>query len=281
MDVGKIDAIVLAGGLGRRFREKGGGDKLFFNVDGKPAIVRVVENLERSFSRVIVTTKQNRLKELQALIGTKESVMIVADQMEEYTPVAGMIAGAREARSDLVFITSVDSPFIEGDLPAALIELSGNCCEAVIPIWPNGRIEPLLSIYSRRSLLDAEKAIGLKPVRATDPARLSTSIAMIPIGMLLESGVRLRELANINEPSDLERPSTIPLPYDEYGLTRIHYGNKHHYMEGIRSLENGDLASASLSFSEEAVFLFKHRPSALSLHALLDSLFFLRLLSKS
>lgn len=274
MKIYNIDAIILAGGLGRRFREKGGGDKLFTIVEGKPILLRVVESLENVFSRIIVTTKGDKLEDIKKLLVGKEKVDIVVDKIEERTPLAGMLAGATEARSELVFVVSGDAAFIEPSLPEALLELGKNN-DSILPIWPSGKVEPLISFYSRRVILNQSTIFSLKPIRATDPARGSQRTALVPVSLLAESGISLRQFANINEPSDLinKREEKIHVASEE--VTYL-IREKNPYWEAIDSLKKKNFQNAALKFAEEASILSKKRANSLSIHALLDSLFFLQ-----
>ncbi|MGB9784367.1 MAG: molybdenum cofactor guanylyltransferase [Fervidicoccaceae archaeon] len=273
MDIEDLEAVVLAGGLGSRFMERGGGDKLFALIEGKPILLRVVESLERGFSRIIVTTKKDKLEAIKELLGRREKTRVIADEFEERNPLSGMLTGAKEAISDFIFVVSGDAAFIEPSFPATLIELGG-MRDAVLPIWPNGKVEPLISVYSRKAILRSSVAIGLKQIRATEPARASSSVAFVPISLLAMMGINPRQLININEPSDMSaevKRENLGSPEKVAFIER----EKNLYLEALESLERGELLTASRIFAEEALQLSKPRTNSLSLHALLDSLFFL------
>jgi len=274
MELRGVNAVVLAGGLGRRFREKGGGEKLFAPVGGKPMLLRLVENLSPAFPKIIVATKGDKIGEIEKLLGGFGNVEVIDDGFEHRSPIFGMIAGAREAESPLVFVASGDSPFITPSLPSALLEL-GRGCEAVVPIWPSGAAEPLISLYSRELLLRSSQVLGLKPVRGDEAARASRTLALVPVSLLEERGVDARQLLSINEPSDipaLERKA-LEVRRRKEDLVIIEEKERP-YWEAVEKIKAGKMLEASLKFAEEAVLLSRARPNLLSLHALQDSLTF-------
>jgi molybdopterin-guanine dinucleotide biosynthesis protein A len=279
MELEEMDAVILAGGRGRRFREKGGRDKLYVEIDGKPAILKLIESLEGKFSRIIVTAKKSRVEELEDLLSGKENVLIVPDEVEEYTPLAGMLAGAKASESEFLFIASADTPFVGPELPVGILAINqeniASLPEASLPLWPDGRVEPLLSIYSKNGLLRFEKALNIKPMRATDPARSCFSISLVPIVSLLKKGVSLREFLNINEPSDLTSEIVLPSESMTESPKMLKREEDHPYWSAIEQLEEGNRPMAAALFAEEALEL-SLASKILALHALLDSALYAR-----
>lgn len=108
-------------------------------------------------------------------------------------PIAGLVAGLRAARHDLVVFLPVDCPFIgEPELRA----LAGACRDAAVP--PSG---PLPGAY-RRSALSILKQRLERGELALHAALAELDMTVVPLGA--------DRLLNINTPDDLEEASSSP-----------------------------------------------------------------------
>jgi molybdopterin-guanine dinucleotide biosynthesis protein A len=104
--------IVLAGGPGRRM---GGIDKALASLGGRPMIKCVLERLAPQVDEILISANRN--------IEVYESygLAVLPDDYGGYAgPLAGLHAGLRAARHDLVLSVPCDSPFLPADLAARL-----------------------------------------------------------------------------------------------------------------------------------------------------------------
>ena len=160
-------AIILAGGRSSRM----GMSKALLPFDGEPLIAHLVNRIAPLFSELIVVGAPGQdLPTTQA--------RIVRDDVAYQGPLAGIAYGLRSLVGPSAFVTSTDAGFLKQELVAHLISrLGGN--EAVVPRW-EGRLQPLVAVYSRRVLgsIEAQLAEGdltllhlfdrLKPVYVDD-----------------------------------------------------------------------------------------------------------------
>lgn len=107
-----VSGIVLAGGLGRRM---GGVDKGLQPFRGRPLVAWAIECLAPQVEELIVNANQNL--ERYGAFGYR----VVPDELGGFAgPLAGLHAGMKAARHDLVVTVPCDSPFLPRDLVSRL-----------------------------------------------------------------------------------------------------------------------------------------------------------------
>lgn len=148
-------ALILAGGRSRRI----GRSKALMKLGGKSLLLHMIERL-RGFVReiVVVIGKDDELGTYRH-IPTSE-VTITRDAVAGRGPLAGILTGMGEMRSEYTAVLPCDSPFILKDVLKFLFDRARGA-DAAIPRWPNGYIEPLHAVYKVSSALSAaENAMG-------------------------------------------------------------------------------------------------------------------------
>lgn len=154
-----IDSIVLAGGKSRRF----GKPKFMVKLIDKPLILHVIEKLYAISSRIIVSVKsdnqKNAIENILADSQFIDRITFTTDDARFLGILSGVKAALLRCDKNLVFITGCDLPFIS---PKIVLWLANNInhYDAIVPLWKNGFIEPLYSIYRVTPTLHAiEKTI--------------------------------------------------------------------------------------------------------------------------
>ena len=154
-------AIVLAGGRSSRM----GRPKALLPFDGEPLISHVVTTLAAVFADVVVVAAPEQV--LPAM-----PVTLVRDQVAYQGPVGGICYGLSAARSEICFVTSCDSAFLNASLIAHLVSCVSEH-DVVVPCW-QGRLQPLHAVYRRSvlPLLEGQLTRGeLRPVYLFDKVR--------------------------------------------------------------------------------------------------------------
>ncbi len=157
-------SIVLAGGRSSRM----GRPKALLTFDGQPLIVHVVSLLRSMGSQVVVVAAPDQ--DLPPLPAT-----LVHDEVSFQGPVGGLCYGLAAAVTDLSFVTSCDSVFLNPALIRHLLDSVAGY-DVAVPHW-QGRFQPLHAVYRRSVLprLEEQLAQGdLRPVHLFDKVRTKT-----------------------------------------------------------------------------------------------------------
>ncbi|HAK47401.1 MAG TPA: hypothetical protein DCO79_15960, partial [Spirochaeta sp.] len=105
-----MTCIILSGGSSRR---AGGLNKAFLTIEGETFIERKIRQFTPLFDELVVVVREPEpYRHLPALI--------VADQVPGQGPLMGLCTGLKKSSSDINFVTTVDSPYMNPELTAAL-----------------------------------------------------------------------------------------------------------------------------------------------------------------
>lgn len=143
--------IVLAGGYSRRFRRL----KPLTPLRGKHLIAHVLEGLTPLVDRILVVVKEvnPRLRSILDSYG----VEICGDLLPTQAPLVGLLTGFNHMKDIYTLVSPCDSPFVDPRIVDRLFEEALGF-DAAVPMWANGYIEPLHSVYRVSSCLEASRS---------------------------------------------------------------------------------------------------------------------------
>lgn len=142
----KINGFILAGGASSRL----GKDKAFLTLEGKTFIERAAAALRTvAGSRIFVvgnsmntqTERQTVDDEFQAINGKRRAAII------------GLHAALRNSKSLWSAILACDLPFVSGKLFDRFAALIEEDFDAIVPIQPDGKRQPLCALYKTAACL--------------------------------------------------------------------------------------------------------------------------------
>jgi molybdopterin-guanine dinucleotide biosynthesis protein A len=195
LKIEEVTLLILAGGRSERF----GRSKALYEVNGRPLLSYLVEGVSSLSKRLIISVKSN--PEIYSSLFPDAEIVI--DEHEIYAPIVGLISSLAEVKTDYVAVLPCDSPLVNPELIILLLRRARGRGGAV-PIWEDGRIEPLLAVYKtdelRKSILDCWNKSDLKIRCAIE----SMDIVYVPIDEIREVDPELRSFLNINTPEELE-----------------------------------------------------------------------------
>jgi molybdopterin-guanine dinucleotide biosynthesis protein A len=171
-----LTGVLLVGGASTRF----GSPKALAQFDGETLADRAWRLLGAACDERIAVGKR------------EDGLALPFDLLDDGTalraPIAGVVAGLRAARHDLVVVIPVDLPMLTA---AALHELAAACRDVAMP--PSG---PLPGAYRRTALPELERAL------ADERLALRTAIADLDVAIVdLDAAL----LVNVNTPDDVQR----------------------------------------------------------------------------
>ena len=145
-----VEGFILVGGRSSRM----GTDKSRLQFGGQTSVERIAAELRSITARI-------------SLVGAGRAdsdpdLRIVPDTHERWGALGGIHAALGACVSDWALIVACDLPFVTRDLCSRLLALSHpESPDAVVPIQPDGRPQPLCALYRREPcLLKAEELIA-------------------------------------------------------------------------------------------------------------------------
>jgi molybdenum cofactor guanylyltransferase len=190
----RITIVLLAGGLATRLP-----GKLTLPVRGEPMLVRVYRRLTSHGRTCIVSSRAP----LDAALVSSIAAPVVVDDYEDAGPLGGLVSAATRVRTPLFFAAAGDLPNIDAAFVDELereydrLITVGDAPEAVVPVWPDGKREPLAALYDAVAFARAGR-------RALEGGRRRVTAALDDMRVALYA-VRPEDearLANVNTPDD-------------------------------------------------------------------------------
>ena len=149
--------VILCGGRSRRM----GKDKGSLIFKGKPMILQVINAVEDIADEIIVVLRdEEQVKLYMEILDVGSNLKIVTDKFKDQGPLIGILTGLSNIKSEYAQILPCDSPFISKEFILKMFELiEMDDFDAVVPLWDDGQVEPLHSIYKKRSMIIIEDLI--------------------------------------------------------------------------------------------------------------------------
>lgn len=191
-------AIILAGGLGKRF----GSYKPLFLINGRPLLEYLVRGIRDLYQEIVVIagTEWQR-KEISERLN---QLTILIDRIPSKGPIGGIMTGAMFAHTEYCQIIPVDSPLPN---PQVLRQLDARAhgFDGAVPAWPDGRIEPLHGVYrAELAAKEAERLIRRGEHSVVSLVRALPNVRYVSIDELRQLDPDLETFANVNTRDDLE-----------------------------------------------------------------------------
>lgn len=143
--------IILCGGRSRRMGE----DKGSMVLNGRPMILHILDAVKDVGDEIIfVLRDEEQIKKYRKILEDKNSsIMMITDKKKDQGPLFGILSGLSYIKSDYAQILPCDSPFISKKFVLKMFKLAKmNNFDAIVPIWDDGHVEPLHSIYKKSSI---------------------------------------------------------------------------------------------------------------------------------
>lgn len=145
-----VEGFILVGGRSSRM----GTDKSRLQLGGQTSVERIAAELRSVAPRISLVGPDRA--------GLEPDLRIIPDVHKRWGALGGIQAALGACVSDWALIVACDLPFVTRDLCSRLLTFSQQeSPDAVVPIQPDGRPQPLCALYRcKPCLLEAEKLIA-------------------------------------------------------------------------------------------------------------------------
>ncbi len=202
-----IEAYILIGGRSSRL----GRDKASVKFDGVSLAERTANTIERAISPSRTTLVAANEFQLLSLAGIELSLPFVFDLYEGRGPWAGLHAALANARSEWILVLACDLPLISVELLSLLSEMVADDLDAVVPVQPDGKVQPLCALYRVKSFLEIVER-PLLTERPTPPLRAvfeEVRTRLVEFDEYKDLPGSDHFFLNMNSPADLQRATEI------------------------------------------------------------------------
>ena len=194
--------LILTGGIGRRMEFV---EKSLIPFKNQTIIEYMINSLKAEFDEIIISVRDKTQKESLASLLTNENAIIVEDYYQNVGPLAGILEGFKISKSEYIFVTACDMPFINRKVVKFLFECAKGH-DIALPRWNNKKIEPLHAVYKRKSMiLEIENAIKIKETKIFAPISKLNSIFFVDMKKIQKIDENLLTFTNINTLKDLKK----------------------------------------------------------------------------
>ena len=193
--------IILCGGRSRRM----GKDKGSLVLNDKPMLMHVLDTVKEIADEIVLVLRdQEQINKYKTILRDIEvSIKIVTDEAKDQGPLVGILTGLSHIKSEYAQILPCDSPFISKSFVLKMFEIAeSKKFDAVVPIWNDGHIEPLHSIY-KKDIVDIGKNLIKKERYNVKSLIDNLNVKYVDVEELDESTMSFRNLNTINDFEDM------------------------------------------------------------------------------
>jgi molybdenum cofactor guanylyltransferase len=180
--------FVLTGGRSRRM----GRDKALLPYAGKKLLDHIAgQVLEAAGSASLIGRP-----ELYEPLG----YLVYPDEIPHSGPLGGIATALRLRQAEWNLIVACDLPYIRAADLRQILEaaaLAGDSIDCVVPVAPDGRLQPLCAVYHARCLLEVDRALSRNALKLMD--------LVAKLDVIRFNGLRPELFVNVNTPADWER----------------------------------------------------------------------------
>ena len=186
-----VQGFILVGGASRRM----GQDKAQLRLGPETMLKRVADRLSPVTSSV-------------TLVGSPQaegnSLPTVPDVYEKWGALGGIHAALSAAKTDWSIVIACDLPFVTRDLFERLKSLAGESVDAIVPLQPDGRPQPVCALYRRKTCLPEIERLVSAGEHTLRALLANVRTRFVQFGELADLPGAENFFLNLNTPEDYE-----------------------------------------------------------------------------
>lgn len=199
-----IDAFILIGGHSTRF----GSPKALVPFGGESLLQRTAETIKTALPEARITLVTSGPEQF---LGLNTDLPFIFDIHQGRGPLGGLHAALAYAQTDWIFVTACDYPFISPELIQHLEREAANEYDAVVPIQPDEKLQPLCAFYRAKPCLAIAEEF-LTNNRPSPPLRSildRVRARLVPFDDIADLPNAENFFLNLNTPENLELAARI------------------------------------------------------------------------
>lgn len=198
-----IEAFVLIGGRSSRLGE----DKAFIELGGMTLAERSARIIEAAFANVPVRFVAGADGQFPVDVLAGLARPMIADLRPGFGAWSGLHAALAYTRGEWALVLACDYPFVPPELIRLLAGFATDDNNAVLPVQPDGRLQPLCALYRVKPFIGEieglmERAEAMPPLRVFLDRPLTRRVEAHEYAAI---GDPERLFLNINTPADLAK----------------------------------------------------------------------------
>lgn len=178
-----------------------GKDKGSLILNGKPMVLHVLDTVKDIADEIILVLRdQEQIEKYKHILKEENtSIKIMTDEIKDMGPLIGILTGLSQISSEYAQVLPCDSPFISKEFVLKMFEIAENKeFDAVVPIWDEGHVEPLHSIY-KKNVVNIIRDLIKKERRDVKSLIESLNVEYVDVGELDETTMSFRNLNAIKD----------------------------------------------------------------------------------
>jgi len=193
-----VAAVVLAGGRGNRF----GSFKPTHSVSGRTLLEHLLITIHPLYKEIMIVVGTELQKE--QIHHHLEGLTVITDRVSGVGPLGGILTGASCTHEKYCQILPADSP-LPNRRVLNYLAACVNAHNAVVPVWPDGRVEPLHGIYrAQKAAKEAESLIARREYAVVSLVH-SLNAHPVSIEKLQQFDYDLETFLNVNTREDIDK----------------------------------------------------------------------------
>ena len=144
----KITAVILAGGMGRRM---GGEDKGLIEFDGRPIIEILIDKLKQQGIDIVINANRNQDRY------QTYNLPVISDDLDDFQgPLAGFAVAMKSVDTDYILTLPCDGPFLVENFVEQFIQTASQTCAPICVADDGERLQPVYALMRTDLLASLE-----------------------------------------------------------------------------------------------------------------------------
>lgn len=191
-----ICGVVLSGGKSTRM----GTNKALLQLNDKPVVQGIVEELKKCTKEVVLITNDN--ENVYDFLNVKQ----YKDRYIDKGPLAGIETALYNVNANIFAFAACDTPFINSKVYSELINQLDHY-DAVVPIY-NKQIHPLSAIYKKEVLIKVQEQLNNNNLRIRSFFN-HINVKYVQEFNHIDDDVLYKHFFNMNNPQEYEQAKKI------------------------------------------------------------------------